>query len=337
MTPNIELLKTEFREFCVANLTLRWIADAFDSVHFGQATSNISVGGVRRSLVMEYYAAKDWSEIETIRNFLKVIEYVLRLSFLAEEAKDQLRSLCNTAGFEVDSNGFTVHLTTKAVGRQFKNLIFAADGPKPEIVLSDSISNDIAIVKNEEFCLVYDRPIHSHGLLWKELIDWWKDITHAGNASDGEAERKLYARLAKSLLTPPEKSLWKVYFKCFHNRLSERLPALIPQVYLHYDPYTFQQLKGQKRLQRQRMDFLMLLSDRIRVVIEVDGKQHYAIDDTANPKLYAEMVAEDRKLKLAGYEVYRFGAYELQTEDAESMVEAFFSGLFKRHEIGDAA
>ena len=47
-----------------------------------------------------------------------------------------------------------------------KNLIFAADGPKPEIVIEDSISNSIKIVKNEEFCLVYDRAIPSTGLLW---------------------------------------------------------------------------------------------------------------------------------------------------------------------------
>ncbi|HAG99410.1 MAG TPA: hypothetical protein DCL75_11290, partial [Ktedonobacter sp.] len=54
-----------------------------------------------------------------------------------------------------------------------KNLIFAANGFKPEIVLIDSVSNDIQIVKNEEYCLVYDKPILERGLLWKDLLDWW--------------------------------------------------------------------------------------------------------------------------------------------------------------------
>jgi hypothetical protein len=59
------------------------------------------------------------------------------------------------------------------------------------------------------------------------------------------------------------------------------------------------------------MDFLILFSSRHRVVLEVEGKQHYANGDTASPALYSEMVSEDRRLRLAGYEVYRFGGAEL--------------------------
>ena len=59
------------------------------------------------------------------------------------------------------------------------------------------------------------------------------------------------------------------------------------------------------------MDFLLLLPHGVRIVLEVDGKQHYAEGDTASPKLYSEMVSEDRRLRLRGYEVYRFGGYEL--------------------------
>lgn len=55
---------------------------------------------------------------------------------------------------------------------KIKNLIFAADGSKPEIVLRDSLNNDIEIVKNEEFCLVYDRPIPQTGLRWIDLVKW---------------------------------------------------------------------------------------------------------------------------------------------------------------------
>ena len=78
------------------------------------------------------------------------------------------------------------------------------------------------------------------------------------------------------------------------------------------------------------MDFLLLFSDRRRVVIEVDGKQHYATGDTASPELYGQMVAEDRRLRLAGYEVYRFGGAELFRDDSTALVATFFDELAER-------
>jgi very-short-patch-repair endonuclease len=83
------------------------------------------------------------------------------------------------------------------------------------------------------------------------------------------------------------------------------------------------------------MDFLILFADRSRAVIEVDGKQHYADGEYASPARYAEMVAEDRRLRLAGYEVYRFGGAELQPDDldSENRVRRFFSELFERHHV----
>ncbi|WP_309989464.1 hypothetical protein [Paenarthrobacter nitroguajacolicus] len=66
------------------------------------------------------------------------------------------------------------------------------------------------------------------------------------------------------------------------------------------------------------------------MVLEVDGKQHYANGDLASPALYSEMVSEDRRLRLAGYEVYRFGGAELMKDDADRMVAEFFDQLAER-------
>jgi very-short-patch-repair endonuclease len=288
---------------------------------------------MRRTLVAQYYDGENWEDIATLRRFASVLERTSLLSFIEEPDKDKLRDLCNRCGFEVDSNGHTVHLTKSGVGRQVKNLIFAADGPKPEIVLSDSISNDIEIVKNAKYCLIYDRPIQTHGLLLRELIGWWREMRGNDQVSEWESRNDLLLRLRKSLASPPETLLFESYYRAFHRRLGNDMPALVPQVYLHYDPYTIRQLQGKKRLLRQRMDFLLLLSDRTRIVIEVDGKQHYADGDSAKPELYAEMVSEDRKLKLAGYQVYRFGGYELRPPQGDRIVEDFFSRLFERHEV----
>jgi very-short-patch-repair endonuclease len=68
-------------------------------------------------------------------------------------------------------------------------------------------------------------------------------------------------------------------------------------------------------------------------VIEVDGSQHYSEDDRPSPRLYAEMVSEDRKLRLAGYEVYRFGATELKIPNVKSMLTKFFTDLMLKHGI----
>ena len=125
-------------------------------------------------------------------------------------------------------------------------------------------------------------------------------------------------------------------FRAYGELLSEHgfdLPALIPQVYLHYDPYTRAQRREPGPLPRQRMDFLLLMRGRWRLVIECDGKQHYADDDgRASPRRYAEMVAADRELHLAGYEVVRFGGAEFQAQQQPlPMLRSYFTRLFIAH------
>ena len=214
-----------------------------------------------------------------------------------------------------------------------KNIIFAADGPKPDIVLEDAINNDLRIVRNGEYCLVFDRPIGPNGLRWGDLADWWTD--QSGEAARSrEAEESLYRRLEASLGSPAEKALFPEYFRRYRHRLEWDMPVLLPQVYLHYDPYTARMRQNMVVLARQRMDFLLLLSPHERVVVEVDGKQHYSEGDTASPKLYAEMASADRDLRLIGYEVYRFGGRELTVEDPAEVAGVFFDRLFKKHGVG---
>lgn len=213
-----------------------------------------------------------------------------------------------------------------------KNLIFAANGPKPELVLKDAVSNDIQITRNAEHCLIYERDVPADGLTYLHLIDWWRDQQHLGATTpDTDVGRHLHIRLKQSLGdNPAEQLVLETYAKRYRN--SFNIPALIPQVYLHYDPYTtnarLERGEVGKVLKRQRMDFLLLFSSRHRVVIEVDGRQHYADDSgRARTDLYAQMVAEDRRLRLTGYDVYRFGGAELIRPDATDMLTDFFDRL----------
>jgi hypothetical protein len=175
--------------------------------------------------------------------------------------------------------------------------------------------------------LVYDRPIGASGLLWSELVSWWGEVTPGADAA------KLGARLQESLASDAERKLFATYFKAYRPALGEALPALLPQVYLHYDPAVVKTLRHRLPLPRQRMDFLLLLPSRQRIVIEVDGKHHFSENELPSLKAYADMVSADRELRLAGYEVYRFGANELVGDGAETRITDFFDKLFRLHRI----
>jgi very-short-patch-repair endonuclease len=237
-------------------------------------------------------------------------------------------------GYELTQDGdesghpiyrFRPHI--RGVGGRPKNLIFASRGPKPELGFADAINNDIIVLSGEESCLVYDRPIGPNGLLWSDLVGWWSEQPAGGDAVH------LGKRLQESLASDAEKKVFATYFKTYRSGLGDALPALLPQVYLHYDPAVVKTLRRRLPLPRQRMDYLLLLPGRQRVVIEVDGKHHFSEGEMPSLKVYAEMVSADRELRLAGYEVFRFGANELVGPDAEALIANFFDKLFSLHRI----
>jgi very-short-patch-repair endonuclease len=216
----------------------------------------------------------------------------------------------------------------RGVDGELKNLIFAANGPKPKIVLQDAINNTIDIVENAEYCLIYDRPLAQTGLTWRELVDWWTSQSDRNFDSERDAGLDLYERLKSSMDgNEAEQFLFTEYCKRY-GAIGFDQPALIPQVYLHYDPYT---RRTGATLTRQRMDFLLLLPGRRRVVLELDGIQHYAdANQRADPRRYAEMVSTDRELQLFGYEVHRFGGQELvDRAAAAAMLNNFFDELLE--------
>ncbi|MET7903861.1 hypothetical protein ABZS86_21410 [Streptomyces sp. NPDC005355] len=163
---------------------------------------------------------------------------------------------------------------TKGPSGSFKNLIFAADGAKPQLVLRDAVNNDVEIVRHADTCLVFTDPLPPHGLTWRQMIAWWTH-NHQPGADEKAAASGLYRRLYRSLDSPPEQLVMRTYCAPYAEEGGFDLPALIPQVYLHYDPYTRRSGKQSRALYRQRMDFLLLAPDRARIVIEVDGVQHY--------------------------------------------------------------
>jgi hypothetical protein len=257
------------------------------------------------------------------------------------EAQEQLVSLINpvlhACGAELrqvgEDGGYpTYGLVARGAPRgRPKNIIFASPR-KPDIRFRDAVNNDIEIASNADDVLVYDRPLTAEGLRWGELQRWWAELTSQPDAE--RAKRTLYKRLSQSLpdSSPPQKLLFRCFFEAYGAAIPQ-LPALLPEVWLHWDPKSVSD-RGVNALLNHRMDFLMLLPGGIRVVIEVDGKQHFADDSgRADTAKYAKMAAGDRDLRLSGYDVYRFGGVELQGEGAARLVKVFFDALFTRHGV----
>ncbi|MDA1359752.1 DUF559 domain-containing protein [Glycomyces luteolus] len=237
------------------------------------------------------------------------------------------------AGVEVRETGISEGYPVFALvpsglprSRRPKNLIFASK-EKPDLRFRNAVDNDIEVVGNQDHVLVYDRPIGSGGVRWRDLQDWWQQTRDVTDAE--EAKRGLYQRLCESLPdnSPGQHNLFVLYHRIFGAAVPE-LPALLPEVWLHWDPKTVKQ-RGREALLRFRMDFLLLLPHGQRVVLEVDGSQHF----TDKAKYAADMRA-DRELKLSGYEVFRFGHEELKRESrAEKVLQEFFMELFGRFDV----
>jgi very-short-patch-repair endonuclease len=247
-------------------------------------------------------------------------------------AAAELRETSTDGGYPV----FSLVSTRPGRARRPKNLIFASLA-KPDIRFADAVDNDIEIVENADKVLVYDRPIGRDGLRWVDLQAWWKDIQHL--ADDDEAKRSLYQRLARSLPanSPPQRNLFDLYHE-IHASAVPGLPALLPEVWLHWDPKTVR-ARGLKAMLEFRMDFLILPPHGHRIVLEVDGSHHFTGEDgRPNPATYAAGVRGDRDLKLSGYEVFRFGASELQDAgQAHTLLRQFFADLFRRFGVTSPA
>ena len=337
------------RKDLVDFLRLTWDLDDMPSTdpRFSNASDDICQHMINNDdwhynyLLDNYLDLINGSDEQLFRFLENVVHPLVRLPDEQERYVETINKHLLKQGFQLQiSEEITSHKVYNVikvgsgVNERVKNLIFASNGLKPRIVLADAISNNIQIAENEQYCLIYDSPIPQTGLLWSDLVSWWSK--REGKTASRELEVSLYKRLrdSLSLQSPPEYFLFETFFKIFHKEYGVRLPALIPQVYLHYDPYTIRELKHRSILSRQRMDFLLLFSNHERIVIEIDGKQHYADEnEKASPKKYAEMVAADRYLRLAGYEVYRFGGSEFQGNNSITLVESFFRDLFKKHGV----
>ena len=336
--------------------------------HIGADQEDVDLFGLRTptgNIRQHYLRNRDWSHEELLiacgaltasqSRFLRLIEKLLHPVVRRGDAQRDLASALNSIlgadGFRAVVTGqqsrhpvYSIQRISQGLSSKPKNLVFAAINTKPDLYFTDAINNDIAI-RNATDALIYDQFVNESGLLWETLAEWWQAREQAPNLI--EAKRSLYTRLLQSVKgasSPGQYALFSAYYHEFPAILGASLPTLIPEVYLHYDPRTLKERAGDPVLLRQRMDFLLLLDHNVRIVIEVDGSQHYSEAGRAAPSKYARMLEEDRRLRLSGYELYRFGGAEFSdtsTTEGKTTVGLrsrevamqFFTRLWERHVI----
>lgn len=165
------------------------------------------------------------------------------------------------------------------------------------------------------------------------MQSWWQ--RQCPELDDTAVKKSLYNRLKYALpkSSPPQRRRFELYHEIYRAQIPS-LPALLPEVWLHWDHKTVRE-RGARALLGQRMDFLLLAPNHHRIVLEVDGESHYT--DTAgrpSPNRYARNTALDRDLQLCGYTVYRFGGAELsEGRDPTPMLTQFFGRMFDRHGV----
>lgn len=245
-----------------------------------------------------------------------------------------LKATCKTAGRDI----YKVVPCTQSASGPIKNIIFAAKY-KPDIVIEDALSNDIRVV-NANGALIFDKGIPSDGVRWNAIVEWYTSL------EEGNDEKMMAHHFYNCLDSDAEKLFFKGYIK-YIKKHGKHLPALIPQVYMYYDPKTKSE-RALKIFEHQKMDFIMIISATQRVVIEVDGIHHYAEDSVApgtnfkhyaSTTRYAEMMKAHREMLLAGYDVYRFGGRELWINEINTeerilkMIMEFFEELFDKYYV----
>ena len=316
------------------------IEDIFEETTVGQEI----VSAVKNKKTMTY------KELLTNRLEVKYLPDEIFMEFLECLVKPEVREGADQKKYVqgineiIKEDGYELYISSQKSGvscyrvgkkkvfeGELKNLIFASIGKKPDITIENSISNELKLIGDTNDCLFYNFEAGAEGLQWNTLVEWWKT---KNESVKGDPELGLYGRLKESLDSEIEKVFFRTYYNYYRHPIKKNIPALVPQVYLHYDPRSKNQRNGKVVYTHQRMDFLMLLPGGMQIVFELDGKQHYSVNGKAEPALYADMVKDDRMLRLKGYEVYRFGGHEFQNEEtAKQMICQFFDALFERHGI----
>ncbi|PHG74423.1 hypothetical protein [Bacillus wiedmannii] len=208
---------------------------------------------------------------------------------------------------------------------------------KINLVMEDLTTGDFTIhnAKDDSY-LVFNERIPAKGLTWKQLNTWWKNQSPIHNKPEDLIERM------KEVCVWSEKKFLDLYLNLYDD---DDHPAILPQITIAYSPILSKSDLRNLEIDpkhRYTMDFMVIPNDKTKILIEIDGREHYSklltkilveIDGKehystlknsvyiAAPELYAAQAKEDRELKVKGYTVFRFGGSEMMDGKEDTLQE----------------
>ena len=312
LTCYIKILKIEFREFC-NSLYLKQIKDIFSIAGFNLEDEDSNVDRItRRELVDAFYNSSDWSSEETLRKFLKAIEYTLQLHYLLDESKNYLRNLCKDNGFEVEDNKIIFKDKISSINlfaHQFPaGLPFGIQKPNFSITpskgsqsLKYELQNGVGLLEGKIY------PNFSFKML---------ENLYGMNKSTNKALKDALVNMNQSKY---EKTFFLQYARKFEMADND-VPVLIPQAWIQWHSLSKRNLRSISSTyvdEIYRVDFVAFWNNK-RYVILVDDIGHYALKRDsiwyADEESYSNRLKEDRKLRKEDWQVFRVSNWELRDD-----------------------
>lgn len=311
-----------------SNMDLDYVLNEY--LNISSCSDEVFINFIEHIFYPNYYAVK-YEHIQEYDFFKKINEYLERCKFTLHP----IGEINDFPIFKI----LPLDVTNDNMINSF-GIIFAAQS-KPDFQVHNINTNieDISIdISDPSKYLVYDEGNQKNLITWNELNSWYIKIRN--RYPFHRITSTLKEQCENSLSNPFERDFFKYYFELYEEKLNTKLPALFPQVHLNVDTKN----KNKENKINQRMDFMLCLNNGKRIIIELDGYEHYAEkiyhpNGTYNykfaPKNYANMVTVDRKLRLDGYDIYRFGGseYAKNPMDFKNIMKEFFDALFEKYSI----
>ena len=314
--PNVLLkaLKIQFKDFCVDCFSLKQIKDIFSSFGFTVNHESTVSTETRRGLVDELYNSGDWQNVDTVQNFLKLLEYVLQLHHVSDESKSLLSSFCEELGFVVEDNKITC--IGSFSGEDLFTYQFPAGMPfgkrKPDFSITAEKGRQTLKYALQDGLALLTRNVYPNFSL--RMLEIFYDL-------DNSTNRVLKKALIDMNQTEREKEFFIEYAKKF-DMANKNVPVLIPQAWIQWHSQPKRDLRsvGTYADDIYRVDFVAFWNSK-RYAILVDDISHYGVKKEsesiwrADEESYSKRLKEDRKLSTENWQVFRVSNWELRDKE----------------------
>ncbi|WP_445244253.1 hypothetical protein [Microcoleus sp. OTE_8_concoct_300] len=313
--PNVLLkaLKIQFKDFCAERFSLKDIKGIFSRFGFTVNHESTVSTETRRGLVDELYNSRDWQNVDTVKNFLKLLEYVLQLHDLSPESKSFLSSFCEELGFVIEDNKITC--IGSFSGKDLFTYQFPAGMPfgkrKPGFSITAERGRQTLKYAVEDGLGLLTGKVYPNFSF--RMLEAFYGLDNSTNGVFKKALRDMNQ-------TKYEKDFFLEYAKRF-DMGNKDVPVLIPQAWIQWHSQPKRNLRsiaGTHADELYRVDFVAFWNSK-RYAILVDDISHYGVEEKsiwrADEESYSKRLKEDRKLSTENWQVFRVSNWELRDKE----------------------